>query len=386
MESLTLLTALINVYTSRAEEAQILDLLRTVGADELNALLAGVDAAALVASLDDHPRGPQNRASLLRLLTGDRAPELSVLAKANLAHALQVGRTSRHDELAIRDLFLSCRGEELTRLKNQINMRLDAHDLEALVYADVDDTEIRGEILRHIAAEGSVVAVRKAKVLSDIDDTVVARLHDDRYPKGTLYPGLLAVYDALDKGPTNEPFSTGDLTFVTARPMDALGLIENGTRASLRKAGIAQSSVLSGSFFNLHTHDAMAAKKVENITHYRLLFPEYRLIFLGDSGQGDVAVGEKMYEDFPDAVDLVLIHDVKNTPAERRAEYAAKGIHFHDTYVGAARVLADRALIAPDALERIVAETRAGLDALRWTSPEQEQRMRALVERDAAAG
>jgi len=33
----------------------------------------------------------------------------------------------------------------------------------------------------------------------------------------------------------------------------------------------------------------------------------------------------------------------------------------------------------------VVAETRAGLDAIEWDSPEQERRIRDLVDRDAAA-
>ena len=383
--SLPLLDELLRRPTDAEDEARILDILRTCTSSQLDALVRGLQGARLFRSLDDRLLGPDHGTELMELLTVQRVDDLSLEARAALSYVLQAGRTSRRDEVGISNLLLAARGEELTRYKNLLNARTDVHDLEGLVFVDVDDAAIRDEMLAHIADEAAGVRPDKAKVLSDIDDTVVARLHDDRYPRGTLYPGVLAVYDALDDGPHGTPFSTGDLTFVTARPMDAFGLIENTTRASLRTAGIATASVLSGSFLNLLTHDAMAAKKLENIDHYHKLFPEYRLLFMGDSGQGDVAVGVKLHELYPEKLDVVLIHDVVDTPAERRAEYAAGGIHFHDTYVGAATVLHARGLISEAGLRRVVDEALRGLDAVRWSSPAQERALRTLVERDVAA-
>ncbi len=46
----------------------------------------------------------------------------------------------------------------------------------------------------------------------------------------------------------------------------------------------------------------MAARKIANIAHYRQLFPEYRLVFIGDSGQGDVRrSANSLRERFADA-------------------------------------------------------------------------------------
>ena len=132
-------------------------------------------------------------------------------------------RSGRAREEAIRDLLLARTGVELTHLKNQINSRTDVYDLEGLVFGAVDDGDLRRQILDHLAAEADTFACDEAKIISDIDDTAFCRLHDNRYPKGTLYPGLLALYDALDHGPHDDPFSLGDLTFVTARPGDVLG-------------------------------------------------------------------------------------------------------------------------------------------------------------------
>lgn len=384
-EKTALLRALIDGHTDEAEERSALGLLRGATTAELNDMIVGNEMHRLFGSLDNRLIGPDHRSELIELLARQRRGELSVMAAAGVIYALQRGRTGREDEAAIRDMLLATHGEELTRLKNQINARADVHDLEGLVFAGVDDAGLRQQILDHIAAEAALVGCDEAKIISDLDDTAFCRLHDRRYPKGTLYPGLLALYDALDAGPHDEPFSLGDLTFVTARPTDAFGLIESSTRSSLRRAGIASSSVITGSFLTLLTHDLMAGKKLVNIEHYHALFPEYHLVFLGDSGQGDVILSEQLWQRFPGTLRAAFIHDVVDTPAEERAAYAAEKIYFHDTYAGCALKAHELGLISRAGLERVVAETMAGLDAVPWQSAEQEQHLRALVERDAAA-
>ncbi|MCB1299787.1 MAG: hypothetical protein KDB28_00510, partial [Tetrasphaera sp.] len=80
-----------------------------------------------------------------------------------------------------------------------------------------------------------------------------------------------------------------------------------------------------------------------------------------------------------------IIHDVVATSSDERAEWAAKGLHFVDTYVGAAPILREMGLICPKQVARIAEETSAALDAIAWESPEQEAAARALVDRDTKA-
>ncbi|WP_342373189.1 hypothetical protein PCC79_05145 [Propioniciclava soli] len=385
MSSPTLLASLLAGRTSRTEEQQVLALLRMASASALDRILLETDAAELIGSLDDRRFGPANRTAVRDLLVA-RIGDLSIQARANLAYGLQAGPTSRADAEAIRAVFLSCRGEDLTRLKNAMNMRTDSHDLEGLVYSDVGSPTIRAEILNHIAREAAGVEPGEAKVLCDIDDTVVCALHDRRYPRGTIYPGILALLDALDRGPDDEPFSMGDLTFVTARPGDAFGLIENHTRASLRRAGIAHHSVMTGTVQALFTCDLMAGRKIANIEHYHALFPEYRLLFIGDSGQADIRVGDTLWQRLEHALDIVFIHDVVHTSDAERARLRGERIHLVDTYVGAARIAHERGLIARAGLDRVVQESLSALAEIRWSSVEQERATRALFERDAALG
>ena len=383
-DALPLLHALIAGHTSADEERQILDVLAGASPDMLNALLAGVDAAALFRSVDDRWLGPDHRTELTRLLTQDRIDDLTLESRAAILYALQAGWTSGPDEQGILAVLRATRGVDLTRLKNLVNSRTDSHDLEGLVFVDVISPDIRQQILDHIAAEASGFHTGECKVLSDIDDTTVCALHDDRYPRGIVYPGMLALLEALDRGVNAEQFSSGDLTFLTARPGDAFGLIEGTTRAALRKAGVGTSSVLTGSFLALRSHDAMAGRKLANVDHYRLLYPEYHLMFIGDSGQGDVLVGDKMWEAHPDAVRTVIIHDVVDTPASERARWASERIIFVDTHVGAACVAFEAGLITADGLRHVVAEARRGMDAVAWKSPAQESATRALFDADVS--
>lgn len=313
------------------------------------------------------------------------APEPDLEA---LADALHHGRRWSSDharELLVRDVFLGLSGADLTRFKSLLNSGPDHRDLEHLVFDVVDDEGVRADILRHIAGEATRVDVPDLHVLSDIDDTLRCALHDDRYPRGTVYPGVVELYRALDAGHAADPESPGDLTFVTARPMDPAGLVEQHTRRGLRELGLPPHSVLSGTFTGLRNHDAMAGAKIENFRRFRALMPETEVVFVGDSGQGDVEVGRRMIAADRDAVRLVLIHDVVDTPAAARDELRAEGIVLVDSPVGGALEAHIVGLVSATGLAAVVEAAERDLDGVEWESPEQEQATRAVVERDIAA-
>lgn len=379
------LTALVAGHTDRGDEREILALLRGAPAAELDEAIEQVDTIELFDSVDNRVFGRKHRDELVRVLAYERREALGIRAQASLIRGMQEGRTDDVMERAIADLLLGHSGNDLTHLKNTINLAKGRHDLEGLVFDDIDDDGIRAEILDHFAAASSLGGQRQAKTLSDIDDTALAKIHEERYPKGAVIPGILAFYEALDLGPRGEPVSRGDLTFVTARPSDALGLMKGQSREALTKAGFTDLSIMTGSIRNLATHDGMAAKKVENIAHYAKLFPEYDLVFVGDSGQGDIAVGEAILEAHADVVRAVFIHDVVALDEARRSELAATGIWVVDTYVGAATKAHELGLVDAASVQRVVTECAEALDELTWDSPEQERAIRALHERDAAA-
>jgi hypothetical protein len=373
---------LLEGHTDRRDEEMILSLLSDAEDATLDATLQGLDLSRLLGDVDDRPVGPKHYTALLQLLSQQRVGALTVPTRAQLISALQRGRTGKRDESAIAALLLATKGSALTELKNALDRGRDHRDLQQLVFSDIDDDALRAAILDHFRAEAPTDSVREVKVLSDLDDTFYANWKDDRYPKKTVYPGVLSFYAELDSGPTGDG-RMGDLAFVTARPRDRPGIIERLTHDMLRERGLADATVLAGSFFKLLSHDSMADKKVANFVDYVALFPEYDFVFVGDSGQGDATFGKRMYEQAADRVKGVFIHDVMATSAEERERWATERVSFFDTYIGAGCMAFKQGLIAAAGLQRIVDAARSDLEALTFGDAEQKELRAAELEKDA---
>ena len=369
-------------HTDAAEERHVLELLSGASAAELNFLLANVDLEALLSDVDDRVIGPDHHTALLDLLCVRRAAELSLPVRASLVTALQTGTTHAQAERRIRDLFLGLKGRELTAFKNLLDAGNNHQDLEKLLFDDVDDPALREEILAHIRREAEATPSGENKVLSDIDDTFYANLKDTRYPSKTVYPGVLAFYAELDRGPGLVPGREGDLTFVTARPMDALGVVENMTLETLREHGVPPPAVLSGSFAHLVGNSRIADKKLDNFQRYLRVFPEYGFVFVGDSGQGDVEFGDRMLAAAPHSVHAVFIHDVVATPESTRQAWRAKRVYFFDTYVGAAVEAFGVGVISRDGVARIARAAQESMAGIAFTSPGQRDARQRELERD----
>ncbi|WP_437927274.1 phosphatase domain-containing protein [Sorangium sp. So ce291] len=377
-------------HTDRQDERRILEILAGASATELDQLLLELDLRALLGDVDDRLMGPDNRTALLDLLTAERLGDLGIPARAALASALQRGRTGRLDEQALRRIWLGTRGADVTWLKNALDGRGGYHDLHQLFFHDIDDGALREELLAHIAREAVAVstsvsvATREVKILSDIDDTFYANWKDARYPKKTVYPGVLQFYAELDRGPGTEPGRPGDLTFVTARPGDRLGLVEDATVRALAERGQLAATVLAGSFTRLIGNRAIAEKKLENFVEYRRLYPEYDFVFVGDSGQGDIHFGQRMLELAPEAVKAVFIHDVVATSEYARLELAVGGVRLFDTYIGAALEALELGLLGPEGAVRVAEAALAAFAAVPFPSHEGREPRRLEVLRDLA--
>jgi len=383
-EGLAAVRDLVHARTDPARERALIAALSDLDATRLDQLCSDqpfIDR--VIGTTQDHVGGADNLTDLVALLAG-RAGDLGVTGRAGLVHALQASRTGAAGRAAVVGLLTAARGTELTALKNAIDAADDFCDLERLVFEYLDP-EGRDTVLAHIAAQAVPLGSsgrREVKVLSDVDDTAVCSLRDTRYPSGTLYPGVLAFWAALDQGPDQLPASVGDLAFLTARPGDGFGLIENRLRSMLRRRGVGPSSVLTGGFAHLFTREAMAAQKLDNIRRYTALYPEYDLVFVGDSGQGDAAVGEALRAGHAAVTAGVFVHDVTGTPPTVRDDWAQRGIWFFDTYVGAA-VWARRAgLISLEWLGRIAEAAVADFQTIAdWDDA--DQRLAAWIRLDA---
>ncbi|OLT23675.1 hypothetical protein BJF81_10010 [Ornithinimicrobium sp. CNJ-824] len=365
--------------TGRDAEVQVLRILRDVPAGELDAVLAPLDLDEVVGDIDNHVWGPDHRTELLELLLVRRREELSLQTVAEILAALHHGPTPRPHQEAIVDVLTDCEGTDFHDLKYRLNAQGDYHDLEHLVFDDVDE-DLRERLLAHFAEQATVDATSDLRVLCDIDDTLTCAIHDDRYPRGTIYPGVVALLHALDDGAAQEPNRAGDLTFVTARPGGPRGLVEQYTRNHLGELGLPPHAVLGGSFLNLHTKAAIAERKIQNMERDRLLFPECRMVFIGDSGQADGDVGAQMHERDPGHIVGTLLHNVTDLDEEARGQWASRGVHVFDTYVGAAVHAVRLGLLRTDQAHEVARAVRTGLGAVDLSTDQRDR-----LERDLAA-
>lgn len=376
--------ALMDGHTDRDEEAQLLDLLRACSPADLEHVVRHVNLTALLGDVDDHLGGPHHRTALLALLSRARLDALSIAARAELVTALQLGSTAEEDERAIRDIFVRTRGADLSALKDAVDGGGDYHDLEQLIFHDLDDEALTTEVLAHFASEAAASSSSaELKVMSDIDDTLYRNWCDERYPPKAIYPGVLALHRELDLGQdgTGRP---GDITFLTARPGDRPGLVENQTLLTLGELGVPRCVVLTGSLGNITSNEAIAEGKLAAFGRYRRLYPERRFVFTGDSGQGDAIVAARMMADHADVMRGVFIHDVVHTPEAGRAEWAARRVPLFDTYLGAAVHAHSLSLISPAGLQRIARAALTELAALTFATDAMRDARRAELQRDLA--
>lgn len=384
---LSAITSLLSGRTSRAREADILAALRNAPPPDLDSVIQTLDLHRLISDIDDRIFGPDNQAALFHLLSEERLSDLSVTARARLVSALQRGRTSAADERAIAAIFLGTRGPALTCLKNAVDGGSgDYHDLQQLIFHDIDDGAIREAILHHIRAEAE--PRQDLKILSDIDDTLYRNWKDERYPKRPdpssgkpyLYPGVRAFYVELDiLFGGGEP---SDLTFLTARPGDRAGVGEGITRGHLSDLGFSYAKVTTGSLDGLLTHERMAERKYEGFRELRSLYPEYRFVFCGDSGQGDAIAGKKMMAHAGGGMHSVFIHDVIHTQPEEREQWRSHGVWFHDTYAGAAVDAHTLGLLDAAAVRRVITETIADMARVPFDDAAQREARMADLKRD----
>ena len=183
-------------------------------------------------------------------------------------------------------------------------------------------------------------------------------------------------------------------------------------------------AILCGTLLSAVTNSRIAAKKAENFAAYMALYPEFRVVWLGDSGQGDIAAGLHMLEQHaarrreaeaaaaaaiiaaaaagarsggmaadlawlpPDP--LILIHDICGS-AQRpsiaplaRATWRARRVHVFDSFAEAAAVCYEAGLLSPAQVRAVVEAAAAGIGATRFAND--RQRSARLDEFQRAVG
>ena len=216
-------------------------------------------------------------------------------------------------ELRMERLILSIAPKELALFKLALEYDGDYKDLEEYIFHDIDIKEYRNRIIEHFGKAPRQIGI---KVLSDVDDTMYANLVDPRYPKKTLYPGVLEFYDSLK----DEPFAltATPVTTLSARRNPVAGVLEEASlRALISLPGELCPSALSGDVVSstIDTHETVLRNKLDDPLHddippgqedeigevkfrnflkFSEVYPEYRYVFVGDSGQADALTAQRM--------------------------------------------------------------------------------------------
>ena len=287
-------------------------------------------------------------------------PELEVLTVAERAARIQTlmdGATGAEEEAEILTLFREVRGGELLELKRALDAGPTDEGLHHLVHSDIDDEQIRGSLLQHFQEAGQLPSPRPMRVVSDIDDTILCRLHDDRYPKGVTYPGVVQLFAELG----------GGVTFLSARPGDRAGVYETITISMLQERGFTDFTLLHGSLIELRSTESMAEGKYRNLVQYRELYPEYTFVIFGDSGQRDVDFAARVLREFPEDVLAAYIHQLSPEPA---AGEPVEGLLHVETWAHAALDAYRKGWLTEEAAGRVVRASREALDTMDFEEEE----------------
>jgi phosphatidate phosphatase APP1 len=249
---------------------------------------------------------------------------LNISNKATVLDALQKKglRFSKELQKQVRNILLSCEGGELRSIKNMTDLGGDYQNLHKLIYTDIISLKFRNEILAHLRLEGEKMRKDNGdkavgmKICSDIDDSLYSSGGsfpsgcDTHFPKHVVYPGVLALFKALDKQAMEEK-NTCNLIFLSARPHAFKDFAEEHSYhifAELVREGRMHTfpTLLPGKlwqglqaivlypFLKHKAWRAVGELKTETFFEFADLYPEYSFVFCGDDGQGDVLAGEEM--------------------------------------------------------------------------------------------
>jgi hypothetical protein len=215
--------------------------------------------------------------------------------------------------------------EEALALKLEVERGPDRHTLLHIVRNDLDGDGPREAFFARVRERGEALLLARGGrpavtiVNTDVDDTWIASLWDrGRYARGTPYPGYADLLAAQGE----------HLVALTARP----GVIASGTRAAaIERLGLTgfpeerlALSVAPGETREVLDSVEMGLVKAEVLIAERRLFPEARIVFDGDSGQGDWIAALVFRHLEGEAASYATIHDVRPwSRAHRNAVRAA---------------------------------------------------------------
>lgn len=199
---------------------------------------------------------------------------------------------------------------------------------------------LRQSILTHIETQWKIIKGtigEKYHILTDVDDTLYApKIYkrriagiDNSYPGQIFYPGLIEFHAAINKSSYTSvltarpkfmeaqmrypkmPFSSHEIKLIHDR--QNINILTGAD--TIKEMAWAFYSILSSQigWGNMQT---LANKKYSNCKEFKLLHPHFKLIFIGDNGQGDLIAAKKLLAE--GIIDYSFIHIVKSSEQNER--------------------------------------------------------------------
>jgi hypothetical protein len=214
---------------------------------------------------------------------------------------------------------------------------------------------------------------RPIQVVVDVDDTVKSSGNvrildiplggiDAQYERGQFYPGVCDFCFELASA-RSDPEPVAVLTARAEEFAFALRLDDDdkvvktfrdcGRRRSNPKWGVAPDRVLYGSAHEWVFQDFKGWRKFLNFQILVERFPRSSFVFVGDTGELDGQAGELMCYKYPELMACVLLHVVGTSDVPSSYEVNGVPVRFFRTYVGAASICYDLALLERDAVDRV---------------------------------
>jgi len=201
-------------------------------------------------------------------------------------------------------------------------------DLRELVF-NVLEPELRPQLLQNIEAHATKKQI--PHILTDIDDTLFPNFNgfietmgsDTSWKSHAPYPGIKKFYEIFHR---NIPIPiaryttvlTGTPTFFKGHRLTSPNIVDIlGKNFGFMQGFDKKRHAVQAMLLGVYEHGPhkfavsstyIAAVKYEKFMQYRQLFPEYKLLFIGDNGQGDLIAGKQMIESDPTT--LVFIHNI----------------------------------------------------------------------------
>jgi hypothetical protein len=284
----------------------------------------------------------------------------------------------------IRDLLLSVEPDQLAVYKFDLEYDGDGKDMVEYVFHDVDRSGVQRAIVDHLKKAPPHDGIKVLSDVDDTIFGNLIDQRYPRLPKRTLYPGVLTFYNAMKYEPhrpdagtfVHDGIAQVPITTLSARPNPIVGHLEKRSIASLidltrptssgplalqlrpsALSGHATSSAvgtLETVFRNRLTlglsflgappktalspgeepvdlltdflpngqEDKIAEVKFMNFLSFASVYPEYRFVFVGDSGQADALTAQRILEsgavDGGPRVITTFIHDLKDRRNQTR--------------------------------------------------------------------